>query len=256
MSFCSHTKSSTHKEQSVPLTALTTLLILMLKRAGDRMLSCGTPISCSCSSERVEPTQTLKERSDRKLWINLGRWPLKPRSQRSARMPQGQRKWLCSFLTKAFLINVSKWMRWSNVQWFFLKPHCFPERRPCDSRDHMRWTLIILSIVLHKKLVNAIGLKLLGSEWSLPGLGTRITTASCHKGEKKPDSHTWLYTFKRMDRAEFGSVLKVGSGLGPNRWLNHWLSVTIASIQSLKKVGCTPLHFWKRSPGVIFLLTS
>ena len=31
------------------------------------MLPCGTPISCSCSSERVEPTLTLKERSDRKL---------------------------------------------------------------------------------------------------------------------------------------------------------------------------------------------
>ena len=46
------------------------LLILMLKRAGDKMLPCGTPISCSCSSERVEPTLTLKERSDRKLWIN------------------------------------------------------------------------------------------------------------------------------------------------------------------------------------------
>ena len=40
-----------------------------------------------------------------------------------------------------------------------------------------------------------------------------------------------------------GGVLKVGSGLGPNQWLNRWLSVTIASIQPLKKVGCTPLHF-------------
>ena len=52
-----------------------------------------------------------------------------------------------------------------------------------------------------------------------------------------------------------GGVSKVGSGPGPNRLLNRWLSVTIASIQSLKKVGCTPLHFWKRSPGVVFLLT-
>ena len=81
-------KSSTNKEQSVPFrTTLTMLLISMLKSAGDRMLPCGTHISCSCSSERVEPTLTLKEPSDRKLWINLGRWPLKPRSQRSARMP-------------------------------------------------------------------------------------------------------------------------------------------------------------------------
>ena len=44
----------THKAKSstnVPFkTALTMLLILMMKRAGDRMLPCRTPISCSCSS--------------------------------------------------------------------------------------------------------------------------------------------------------------------------------------------------------------
>ena len=67
-------KLSTNKEQSVSFqTALTMLSILMLKRAGDRMLPCGTPISCPCSSERV--ASTLKERFDRKLWIDLGRWP-------------------------------------------------------------------------------------------------------------------------------------------------------------------------------------
>ena len=40
-----------------------------------------------------------------------------------------------------------------------------------------------------------------------------------------------------------GGVSKVGSGPGPNRWLNRWLSVTIASIQPLKKVGYIPLVF-------------
>ena len=44
---------------------------------------------------------------------------------------------------------------------------------------------------------NARGLKLPGSEWSLPGLGMGITTASRHDGGKQPDSQTWLYTFKR-----------------------------------------------------------
>ena len=63
-----HTKSSTNKEQSVPFkTALTMLLILMLNRAGDRMLPCGPPTPCFCSSDRVGPTLTLKEHSDRKL---------------------------------------------------------------------------------------------------------------------------------------------------------------------------------------------
>ena len=107
----------------------------------------------------------------------------------------------------------------------------------------MRRALIILSIVLHKQLDNAIGLKLPGSEWSSPVLGMGITTSSRHDGGKQPDSQAWLYTFKRTDRAEFGRWSKVASGPGPNRWLSRWLSVTIASIQSLKKVGCTPLHF-------------
>ena len=60
---------------------------------------------------------------------------------------------------------------------------------------------------------------------------------------------------KGRTEQNLGGVLKAGSGLGPNQLLNRWLSVTIASIQSLKKAGCTSLHFWKRSLGVIFLLT-
>ena len=44
--------------------------IWMLKRAGDRMLPCGTPISCSCSSDNVEPTLTLKCRWDENLSIS------------------------------------------------------------------------------------------------------------------------------------------------------------------------------------------
>ena len=72
----------------------------------------------------------------------------------------------------------------------------------------MRRALIILSIVLHKQLVNDIGLKSPGSEWSLPGLGMAITTTSRHDGGKQPDSHTWLYTFKRTDSAEFWRCVK------------------------------------------------
>ena len=160
---------------------------------------------------------------------------------------------MCSFLPKAFLINVSKRTRWSNVLWFFLKPHCFSERRPCDSRNHMKRALIILSIILHKQLVNAIGLKLPGSEWSLPGLGMGITTASCHDGGNSQIPKRGYIPLKGRIEQNFGGVSKVGSG--PIRWLNRWLSVTIASVQSLKKVSCTPLHFWNRSSGVVFLLT-
>ena len=74
------TKSPMNKEQSIPFKTALMKLTLMLNRAGDRMLPCGTPISCLCSSDRVELTLTLKECYDRNLWINLERWPLNPRS--------------------------------------------------------------------------------------------------------------------------------------------------------------------------------
>ena len=53
-SFHSHkAKSSTNKEQSIPSkTALTMLLILMLNKAGDRILPCGTP-----APPRAAPTE-------------------------------------------------------------------------------------------------------------------------------------------------------------------------------------------------------
>ena len=135
------------------------------------------------------------------------------------------------FLMKAFLINVWKRTRWSNVLWFFLKPHCFSER-PCDSRDHMRRALIILFVVLQKQLVNAIGLKLPGSEWSLLGLPMEITTASRHENSQIPTRGYKL--LKGRIEQNMGGVSKVGSGPGPNRWLNRLLSVTIPSIQPLK----------------------
>ena len=72
----------------------------------------------------------------------------------------------------------------------------------------MRRALIILSIILHKQLVNAIGLKLSGSKWSLPGLGMGITTTSHHYGRKQPDSQTWSYSFTTTDKAEFGRWVK------------------------------------------------
>ena len=63
-------KSSTYKEESVSLTHLTMLLILILNRVGDRMLPCGTPCSCSKISDNVEPIRTLKDLSDKKFDIN------------------------------------------------------------------------------------------------------------------------------------------------------------------------------------------
>ena len=67
-----------------------------------------------------------------------------------------------------------------------------------------------------------------------------ITTASRHDGGKQIPTRGYRL-LKGQTEQNLGGVLKIGSGLGPNQWLNRWLSVTIASIQSLKKVGCTPL---------------
>ena len=49
---------------------------------------------------------------------------------------------------------------------------------------------------------------------------------------------------KSTDKAEFGRWLTLDSGPGPNQWSSHWLSVMTASIQSLKKVGYNPLHYF------------
>ena len=68
-----------------------------------------------------------------------------------------------------------------------------------------------------------MGLKLSGSEWSLPGLGMGVTTAL-------PDSQMWLYTFRRPDKAESGRWLKIDRVHGPNQWPSHWLFAMTVSI--------------------------
>ena len=83
------------------------------------------PPSPACTA-LTEPTLTLKEHSNRKSQINTGRWPLKPKFLRSTRMQcfhtmsqfffkvkENSKDML--FVSKAFLINVSKWTRWPNI---------------------------------------------------------------------------------------------------------------------------------------------
>ena len=52
----------------------------------------------------------------------------------------------------------------------------------------MNQLFTMLSIVLHKQLVKAIGLLLLWSEDSLPGFGIATMVASLQEGGKIPDS--------------------------------------------------------------------
>jgi len=64
----------------------------------------------------------------------------------------------------------------------------------------MKRALIVLSIVLHKQLVNALGLKLPGSEWSLLGLVMGIITASCHDGGKQIPKRGYILLKGRIEQ--------------------------------------------------------
>ena len=67
-------KSSTNNDASEPFkNDFPILLILRLKRTGDKMLPWGTPISCSYVSDRVNPAQTWNEQSMGQIPINEGR---------------------------------------------------------------------------------------------------------------------------------------------------------------------------------------
>lgn len=185
---------------------------LMLKRTGDRMQPCRTSISCSCSSDRVEPSLALNERSGRKLWINTDMAPETsiPEVCQNAVFP---RRVVGLFKVKENSENVlfvhkgvsNQFQNERGYPMFFLKPHCFcGESRPCDSRDHTRWEVIIL--------VNAMGLTFLGSKWSLAGFGMGITTASRHDGGKQTGEVT---TLEKTDNAEFRRWVKV------NKYINR-----------------------------------
>ena len=50
---------------------------------------------------------------------------------------------------------------------------------------------------------------------------------------------------KGQTEQNLGGVLTAGSGLGPNQWLNRWLSVTASSSPPLRPV-C--IHFEKPAP--------
>ena len=71
---------------------------------------------------------------------------------------------------------------------FFRKPHCSEAKKPLDSKTHINRLFAILSIVLRKQQVKAIGLQLLGSEEYLPGFGIATMVASLQEGGKIPDS--------------------------------------------------------------------
>ena len=83
----------------------------------------------------------------------------------------------------------------------------------------MRRALITLSTVLHKQLVNAMVV--------LTGFGNGDNYRMAENSQIPRRGYILL--IGRIEQ-NLGGVSIVGSGPGPNRWLNRWLSLTIASI--------------------------
>ena len=128
-------KSSTYKELwTFLLSSLEMEFIFISNKSGERMLPWGTPSSWWCASDKLDPMRTLKERSSKKFSINDGKWPLRPRSCRSLRMPcfhvvsnafsrSKKMATTCCLFIKASRMYVSSLTRWSMVERVFRKPH-------------------------------------------------------------------------------------------------------------------------------------
>ena len=170
------------------------------------MRPCGTPISCSWGSDKVDPTRIWKFRFRKKCYMNSGKCPLRPMSWRSFTIPCFQfasyafsktKKTVttCWLLIKASLINVSNPAKWSSVLRWRRKPHWILVIKLLDSRNQVSLALIILSIVLHTQLViRRVSVILSGHNW----IGT--TVASLQEGGNDPDSHTLLKIYRRNVR--------------------------------------------------------
>ena len=60
------------------VNCLTVLLILISNKVVDKIILCGTPFTCLFISDRVDPMNTQKVLSVRKLFINSGSLPFSP----------------------------------------------------------------------------------------------------------------------------------------------------------------------------------
>ena len=86
---------------------------------------------------------------------------------------------------------------WSMQLRFFLYPHWLFDRSLLVSKYHTRRLFIILSRVLHRQLVRAIGLWFSGLDVFFPGLGIGITVAFFHSSGKVLLIQMSLYSLRR-----------------------------------------------------------
>lgn len=66
-----------------------------------------------------------------------------------------------------------------------------------------------------------MGLKLPGSEWSLPGLGMGVTTALRRDGENSQIPRCGCTPSEEQMKQSLGDGLKIDRVHGPNQWLSH-----------------------------------
>ena len=230
-------------------------LILRPKQVTANTPPVGTPSSVPNSSDKVTPTRTLNLRSLKYSETKMGSLPLNPALCKSRMIPYCQvvsyafsrskkRPTACCLWAKASRTYLSRLTKWSVVHLCFLKQHWLLLRIPFFSRYQIKRWLIILSKILHRQLVSAMGLELSGSEWSLPGLGMGITEAALHWAGKRPDIHIPLrISFKTISDSSgrcFRRTLWMPSGPGA---LGLAFRIARLRSRSLKRLLYTSV-FW------------
>lgn len=117
------------------------LFSLLLNRATDNMLPCGTAYSWFFGSERIDPMQTREHLPERKFLMISDSLPFIPRSYGSRMIPYFQlfsksknTVAIHTLFRNAPLIQLSKQTMWSTVMFFLLKPYCKPIINFLDSK--------------------------------------------------------------------------------------------------------------------------
>ena len=138
----------------------------------------------------------------------------------------------CSLFACAFRTVASSGKRWSIVVRLDLPPHCSFDSIPFCSKRSKNLTFTILSVILHRVLVNANGRYFEGFVGSLPGFGIDTIVGSNHSSGKYPCCHILLYITRREFNPTggrcFNTSLWILSGPGAEfLWLGSFGSTPI-----------------------------
>src|SRR6218665_2184971 len=161
--------SSAKSDRSTPLVLLGMSLIIMRKRRGEITEPWGVPFSRVCFCDSAAPTLTWIVLSVRKsltqsytlpviprpriFLIKVGTWIMSYAFSKSMNTPK-----TCSFPCRLLEILSCIRIIWSTVLLFFRNPAWSLVSISPLSRNHWNLSVTILSMILHREDVNAIGL--------------------------------------------------------------------------------------------------